>query len=144
MWWCSYLHWQNIWIYFIYIYTFVLYLYTYNPFCQNIGATRNANTVSYINIYIRIYIYIYMYIYIYIYLCIYIDKYIYTYWCLDMWFYICSFLLFVWLFLFTYILLAVVYVSHWLRIDFLTPLICNLSTYISATTGGCIDVYGWV
>jgi hypothetical protein len=28
---------------------------------------------------------------------------------------------------FTYALLAVVYVSHWLRIDFLTPLVCNLS-----------------
>jgi hypothetical protein len=32
--------------------------------------------------------------------------------------YICSFLLFVSLFFFTYALLAVVYVSHWLRIDF--------------------------
>jgi hypothetical protein len=41
--------------------------------------------------------------------------------------YICSFLLFVWLFFFTYALLAVVYVSHWLRIDFLTPLVCDLS-----------------
>jgi hypothetical protein len=36
------------------------------------------------------------------------------------------FLLLVWLFFFTYPLLAVVYVSHWLRIDFLTPLVCNL------------------
>jgi ABC-type multidrug transport system permease subunit len=32
--------------------------------------------------------------------------------------YICSFLLFVWLFFFTYALLAVVYVSHVMRIDF--------------------------
>jgi hypothetical protein len=40
--------------------------------------------------------------------------------------YIYNFLLFMWVFFFTYALLAVVYVSHWLRIDFLTPLVCNM------------------
>jgi hypothetical protein len=33
----------------------------------------------------------------------------------------------VWLFFFTYVLLVVVYVSHVMRIDFLTPLVGNLS-----------------
>jgi hypothetical protein len=32
-----------------------------------------------------------------------------------------------WLFFFTYALLAVVYVTHVIRIDFLTPFVCNLS-----------------
>jgi hypothetical protein len=40
---------------------------------------------------------------------------------------VCSFLLFLWSFFFTYALLALVYVSHRLRIDFLTFLVCNLS-----------------
>jgi hypothetical protein len=41
--------------------------------------------------------------------------------------YICSFLLFVWLFFFTYASLAVVYVSHVEDMHFLIPPVCNLS-----------------